>query len=131
MTLTDSIPLAEVRPDSPYLAYGDGTALPLDADELRLIINALAEQDEMITTGEAAKILHVSPRTVARIVDAGEIPSVRYGRLGNRMVSKRDVLAFLDKSSQRTSEGLDSMRTATYQGGLDELDGAAYIARFN
>ncbi len=131
MTLTDSIPLAEVRPDSPYLAYGDGTALPLDADELRLIINALAEQDEMITTGEAAIILHVSPRTVARIVDAGEIPSVRYGRLGNRMVSKRDVLAFLDKSSQRTSEGLDSMRTAAYQGGLDELDGAAYIARFN
>ncbi|MGO9720870.1 MAG: helix-turn-helix domain-containing protein [Methylocella sp.] len=38
-------------------------------------------QQRLLTTDEAAELLHVSPRFVRQRVQTGELPSVRLGRL--------------------------------------------------
>lgn len=133
MTTFEAIPLSQIRKGSAYITVGDGTAYPLNAEELRRAFDAIVQDDSagMITTGEAARILGVSAKTVARILDAGEIPFVRYGAKGNRMVSRAQVLAYRDKSECHAREALEDMRGVASQGGLDDIDYAAYLSRFS
>lgn len=133
MSTFEAIPISQIGKGSAYITTGDGKAYPLDADELRRAFNAIVRDDshEMITTGEAAQILGVSAKTVARILDAGEIPFVRYGAKGNRMVSRVKVIAYRDRSESHGREALDDMREAASEGSLDDVDYDAYLARFN
>lgn len=43
---------------------------------------------------DVATMLSLSPPSVLRLVDAGEIPFVLYGR--TRMYRRRDVMAYID-----------------------------------
>lgn len=52
-----------------------------------------ADDNELLTTGDAAQILGISPKTVSRILDSGAIPYIRYTKRGNRWVNRADVLA--------------------------------------
>jgi len=45
---------------------------------------------DLISTGEAATLLGVSPRTVARMIDRGDLPGYRVG--GHRRVSREEAL---------------------------------------
>lgn len=133
MTTFEAIPISQIGKGSAYITTGDGKAYPLDADELRRAFDAIvhAEPQGMITTGEAAQILGVSAKTVARILDSGEIPFVRYGDKGNRMVSRAKVISYRDRSESRGREALEDMREAADKGGLDDIDYKAYLARFS
>lgn len=55
--------------------------------------DAVAGASHPMTTGEAAEMLGVSAKTVARLLDAGEMPFYRNGTGGHRMVELRDVVA--------------------------------------
>ena len=123
MTTFKAIPISQVSKGSAYITSGDGTAIPLDAEELRRAFDAIVHGDgtDLITTGEAAQILGVSPKTVARILDSGEIPFTRYGAKGNRMVSRAQVVAYRDKSEAHGRQALEEMRDAASQGGDAEL----------
>ena len=64
----------------------DGTRIPLTPDDYRRVREFLLAEperavadDERITTGEAARILGVSQRTLTRMLDAGMIPYTRMG----------------------------------------------------
>lgn len=56
--------------------------------------DALAPHARPLTTGEAAVLLGVSGKTVARLLDAGKIPFYRNGENGHRMVRLCDVIAY-------------------------------------
>ncbi|MCH9276729.1 helix-turn-helix domain-containing protein [Bifidobacterium amazonense] len=133
MTTFEAIPISQIDKGAAYITAGDGKAYPLDADELRRAFDAIVRDDShgMITTGEAAQILGVSAKTVARILDAGEIPFVRYGAKGNRMVSRSEVIAYRDRSESHSRKALEDMRAAASEGGLNGIDYAAYLAHFS
>lgn len=133
MTALEAIPISQIGKGTAYITAGDGTAYRLDTDDLRRAFDAIMHDDsqEMITTGEAAQILGVSTKTVARILDSGEIPFVRYGAKGNRMVSRARVIAYRDSSESHGHAALEDMREAASTGGLDDIDYKAYTARFH
>lgn len=69
-----------------FLQGVDGTRIPLTPDDYRRVREFLLAEperavadDERITTGEAARILGVSQRTLTRMLDAGMIPYTRMG----------------------------------------------------
>ncbi|BDR53773.1 hypothetical protein KIM372_16800 [Bombiscardovia nodaiensis] len=130
----EAIPVSQIEQGSPYLATGNGTAFPLDAQELQRAFEAVAaqdvqdaqESDELIGTGEAARILGVSPKTVDRILDSGQIPFIRYSPKGRRKVMRSEVLAYRDRSKRHSHAMLDNMREAISKGHLDQADLTAY-----
>lgn len=133
MAAFETIPISQISKGAAYITTGDGKALPLNAEELRRAFDAIVHGGgtDLITTGEAAQILGVSAKTVARILDAGEIPFTRYGVKGNRMVSRARVIAYRDQSESRGNAALENMRTAACQGGLDAIDYTTYLSRFD
>ena len=78
------------------------------------------ETDPYVSTGQAAEILGVSVRTVARYLDAGDIPCERRGK-GHRRARLSDVLAYKETRAARATE-LARMREAAADGDLYGLD---------
>jgi len=77
--------------------------------------------DPWLTTGQAAKELGVSRRTVTRIVDGGGIPCERYGN-GHRRLRLSEVLRYKERERAHRHEALEDMRHIASAGGLDDLD---------
>ena len=70
-----------------FLQGVDGTRIPLTPDDYRRVREFLLAEperavadDERITTGEAARILGVSQRTLTRMLDGGEW-AMRFGNI--------------------------------------------------
>lgn len=126
------IPISKVRKGAAYLATGDGKAIPLDTDSLQRVFQAIStpKQTDLITTGEAARILGVSVKTVTRMLDAGEIPFIRYNARGNRMVERSKVTSYRDQSQFHSKQALDEMRAAANEGGLDDINYREYLDKF-
>lgn len=62
-----------------------------------LLAEAVAQaaiQPELLKLRDVATMLSLSPPSVLRLVDAGKIPFVLYGR--TRMYRRKDVLAYID-----------------------------------
>ena len=62
-----------------------------------LLAEAVAQaaiQPELLKLKDVATMLSLSPPSVLRLVDAGEIPFVLYGR--TRMYRRKDVLSYID-----------------------------------
>ena len=57
-------------------------------------IASVAIQPELLKLKDVATMLSLSPPSVLRLVDAGEIPFVLYGR--TRMYRRRDVMAYIN-----------------------------------
>lgn len=55
---------------------------------------------KLLTAAEAAKLLHVSKRTVLRLLDEDVLPRTRIGRKGVR-VTEHAVLAYLNSPERR------------------------------
>ena len=97
-----------------FLQGVDGTRIPLTPDDYRRVREFLLAEperavadDERITTGEAARILGVSQRTLTRMLDAGMIPYTRMG------------------------EALDEMRSIADEDGAYDIDYSDYLSRFD
>ena len=50
---------------------------------------------QLLTAGEAAKLLMITPRTVYRMIENGEIATVRFG--GSVRIRKQDLERFIEK----------------------------------
>lgn len=78
------------------------------------------ETDPYVSTGQAAEILGVSARTVARHLDAGDIPCELRGK-GHRRARLSDIPAYKETRAARATE-LVRMREAAADGSLYDID---------
>ncbi len=74
--------------------------------------------DELMTAGDASKILNIVPATVRLLADAGKLPAVRTER-GMRLFRREDVERL---AAERSSRGSDRLAVtppniATEEGG--------------
>ena len=107
-----------------YLVQEDGSAYELDAEQARLfrdIISHFSSDRQMMTTGEAARLLGVSAKTVARILDSGAMPFDRNGVTGHRMVAADDVLRFKHENERRRRDALEEMRDIAEEIGMYDI----------
>ena len=114
-----------------FLQGVDGTRIPLTPDDYRRVREFLLAEperavadDERITTGEAARILGVSQRTLTRMLDAGMIPYTRMGELS-------DVTDYKRRRDEATSKALDEMRSIADEDGAYDIDYSDYLSRFD
>lgn len=94
-----------------FLQGVDGTRIPLTPDDYRRVREFLLAEperavadDERITTGEAARILGVSQRTLTRMLDAGMIPYTRMGERSYRFLRLSDVTDYKRRRDEATSK---------------------------
>lgn len=116
------------------LVSSNGDVVALNAEAYEAALNAalgVMGQRHMITTGEAAKLLNCSSRTVARILDSGRLPFTRNGTTGRRMVNVTDVMDYQRCEREQMRQSLSSMRQAATEMGLYDEDDAAYVADFD
>lgn len=116
------------------LVAADGGVLELDPDAYEAALNAamgVMGRHRMITTGQAARLLDCSPRTVARILDSGRIPFTRNGGTGRRMVDVADVMAYQRQERERMTSSLAAMRRAAQEIAMDDDELAGYVAQFD
>lgn len=88
-------------------------------------------EHRMITTGDAARLLDCSARTVARILDSGRLPFVRNGAAGRRMVDVVDVMDYRSEEMERMRESLASMRRAARDFNLNDDEMTDYVSQFD
>ena len=112
MTVTE-VGARPVKPYTPpYTLQGDGHTYQLDKASFEAALRAAmtaSGPDRTIGTGEAARILGVSRKTVQRILDAGRIPYRRNGDLGNRIMREADVLAYRNSMASNRRQALNRM----------------------
>lgn len=116
------------------LIDADGVVTELNDKAFEAAMNAalgVMGRHRMITTGQAAKLMNCSPRTVARILDSGRLPFTRNGETGRRMVDVADVMEYQQRERARMQESLDSMRRAAREIAMDDDEMAAYVAQFD
>lgn len=108
---------------------GDDTQIYLTKD-IAEPERAVAD-DERITTGEAARILGVSQRTLTRMLDAGMIPYTRMGERSYRFLRLSDVTDYKRRRDEATSKALDEMRSIADEDGAYDIDYSDYLSRFD
>lgn len=119
---------AVVRADRPFVIQGYGKTYELTEDEFNAAMraaDALSDGARLLTTGQAADILGVTAKTVARIIDAGRIPSSRLSATGHRMVEYRDVIRYKEQRECRHGLLEDARTLATDMGAYDAVDAAS------
>ena len=112
--------------------------IPLTPDDYRRVREFLLAEperavadDERITTGEAARILGVSQRTLTRMLDAGMIPYTRMGERSYRFLRLSDVTDYKRRRDEATSKALDEMRSIADEDGAYDIDYSDYLSRFD
>jgi pyruvate/2-oxoglutarate dehydrogenase complex dihydrolipoamide acyltransferase (E2) component len=67
---------------------------------------------EAFTTGEAAKICQVAPRTISKWFDSGRLKGYREPQTNNRMIPRRDLIAFLEDNGMPVPDSLRPVAAA-------------------
>ena len=122
-----SITMIETEPlkaDSPFILQGNGRTYALDETAFNAAIDAAMAASghvHTIGTGEAARILGLSRKTVQRILDDGHIPFRRNGKAGKRMMRESDVIAYRDAMRSDRSRSLAKLRDIAGEMGLYDL----------
>ena len=119
---------AVVRGDRPFAIQGYGRTYEMTEAEFNAAMraaDAVSEGAALLTTGEAAELLGVSAKTVARLVDAGRIPARRLSDTGHRMVGYHDVMAYHELRERRGRLLGDARALAADMGAYDGADGQA------
>lgn len=124
-----TLPLIDVPApaEGRFTLQGYGRTYELTEEEFNaamLAADALSPDARPIGTGEAARILGVSAKTVARLLDAGRIPCHRNGGTGHRMMEMRDVLAYKTRRDRRRGL-LEQARDLAYDMGAYDDPAAA------
>ena len=75
---------------------GAERTIPLTDEQIGKVMGALTsgEESDLISTGQAARLLGVTPVTVRRLLDSGRIPYARLFDGGKRLILRRDVLEY-------------------------------------
>lgn len=123
-----------IRMGSRALVAADGEVVELSDKAFEAALNAamgVMGRHRMITTGQAAKLLDCSPRTVARILDSGRLPFTRNGESGRRMVDVVDVMDYHRQERERMQASLSAMRRAAQEIAMNDDDLSAYVAQFD
>lgn len=113
-----------VRPDAPYVLQGDGKTYRLDRNAFQAAMEAArqaSDTSQTIGTGEAARILGVSRKTVQRMLDANDIPYRRNGQGGNRMMRRADVISYAETMRSDRGAALDDLRDQAEDMGLYDM----------
>ena len=116
------------------LVAADGEVTELSGEAFEAALNAamgVMGRHRMVTTGQAAKLLNCSPRTVARILDSGRLPFTRNGETGRRMVDVVDVMDYQRLERERMQASLSAMRQAAQDIAMDDDELASYAAQFD
>ena len=119
---------------SRVLVGADGAVVELTPESYEAALNAamgVMGEHRMITTGDAARMLDCSARTVARILDSGRLPFVRNGAAGRRMVDVVDVMDYRSEEMERMRESLASMRRAARDFNLNDDEMTDYVSQFD
>ena len=89
------------------------------------ILATVADDEELLTSEQAAELLHVSRTHVNKLVDSGALGIVSKTIGGHRRVPKVAVMAYKTESKSRQAKGLERMSEASRRMGLyeDELAG--------
>lgn len=119
---------------SRVLVGADGAVVELTPESYEAALNAamgVMGEHRMITTGDAARLLDCSARTVARILDSGRLPFVRNGAAGRRMVDVVDVMDYRSEEMERMRESLASMRRAARDFNLNDDEMTDYVSQFD
>lgn len=122
-----SIVMIETEPmkaDSPFILQGNGHTYALDETAFNAAMDAAMAASghaRIIGTGEAARILGLSRKTVQRILDDGRIPFRRNGEAGNRMMRESDVIAYRDSMRADRRHALSKLRAMAGDMGLYDL----------
>ena len=121
-----TIDMRDIQPGSAYLVSPSGKAVELDPELYRLArktVDSVDNADRTVTTGEAARLLNVSYKTVARLVDQGRITCTRTSPLANRKLRVADVLEFKRGYQSSMSEHLERSRQIAEQIGMYTPEG--------
>lgn len=113
-----------MKTGEPFILQGNGRTYALDETAFNAAMNAaMAASGEVriIGTGEAARILGLSRKTVQRILDDGRIPFRRNGDAGKRMMRESDVIAYRDAMRSNRSHSLAKLRDMAGDMGLYDL----------
>ncbi|OZG69672.1 helix-turn-helix domain-containing protein [Bifidobacterium eulemuris] len=116
------------------LVAADGEVTELSGEAFEAALNAamgVMGRHRMVTTGQAAKLLDCSPRTVARILDSGRLPFTRNGEAGRRMVDVVDVMDYQRQERERMQASLSAMRQASQEIAMGDDELASYVAQFD
>lgn len=119
---------------SRVLVGADGAVVELTPESYEAALNAamgVMGEHRMITTGDAARLLDCSARTVARILDSGRLPFVRNGAAGRRLVDVVDVMDYRSEEMERMRESLASMRRAARDFNLNDDEMTDYVSQFD
>jgi excisionase family DNA binding protein len=94
-------------------------------------VSKAAEDDESLTSEEAAELLHVSRTHLNGLLEAGSIAGWSRTAVGHRRIPKAAVLEYKEVSKQRQARGLEAMAQASQSLGLykDELTGVPRRAK--
>ena len=97
----------------------------------RLADTGKPEDEEALTSAQAAELLHVSRTHVNTLLDSGALGPVMRTAGHHRRISKGAVLAYKEESKKRQARGLDVMVQATERLGLydAELEGVPRRSR--
>ena len=107
---------------TPFLIQGYGKTYRLTETEFNAAFaaaNRLSGDSIVLTTGEAADLLGVSSKTIARLVDAGKIPAFRMSDSGHRLMKKTDVLAYKNMRERRSRHLAEARRLADEMGAYE------------
>ena len=89
-------------------------------DVLRLVSSGrgfrMIPVDSELTTQQAADLLNVSRPYLVKLLDEGEIPHVKTGRL--RRVRAQDLFAYKEKRDETRSKALSELARMDYEEGL-------------
>ena len=80
------------------------------------------EDDELLTSEQAAELLHVSRTHVNKLMDSGALKNVLKTEGGHRRVPKASVMAYRADSKARQAKGLKRMTEASQELGLYEAE---------
>ena len=80
------------------------------------------ENDEPLTSEQAAELLHVSRTHVNKLMDSGALKNVLKTEGGHRRVPKASVMAYRAQSKARQAKGLKRMTEASQELGLYEAE---------
>lgn len=114
------IEAGSAKADSPFILQGNGRTYALDETAFNAAM-AASGHARTIGTGEAARILGLSRKTVQRILDDGRIPFRRNGETGNRMMRESDVIAYRDAMRSDRRRSLAELRDMAGEMGLYSL----------
>lgn len=121
------------------LINNKGEIIPCSEENYRSFLSALrvleggkseGETDRLLTTGEVGEILGVSAKTVARMLDAGAMESLRLGtsERSHRRVRMSEALAYKARQDAATAAAMNDLLADAAQSGLYDIDVSDYLS---